>query len=384
MSDWLSKRLTPSKSREERWTEFAAVLEHVWEEFFDPDMSRLERMRSSYTADDADLIKKIREMGDYFIYDWPKKDNRPIALSWRRQELDYKDLELILNSNIRRHFNGLTVAWLPIFAPKDQIYGIGFRVAEGPIPKRQLVPPEGMFLTSRGRLGVDFGDLMRIGMSRAQFRDKGVPIVRRVKPLHIVFEGLLWYIYFELPFECFFDNALWESEDRATLYFAPFGSRYDFTPDAVRRADTGCIDCPAETDWLTLPIPFIPEDYAFWRLDIFPPMGLTPQIPMLDFVLPGYEGMPLGPICFVPREGEDKFQLAPEPFAMSISGSRNKNPDFSFLVANSAVETCGECDELVEFNIKRSELRLDQHPMFDEMTADFSPLDYPYGGDIYA
>ena len=123
MKDWLVKRLTPQKATEERWISLSRVLQELWEFFFDPALSRLERLRSYYQADEADLDRKLREMGDYFQADFSRFEDKPIAVSWRNLELKYKDLELILTSTFRRHYKNLPVEWYPLFAPVDRPYG---------------------------------------------------------------------------------------------------------------------------------------------------------------------------------------------------------------------------------------------------------------------
>ena len=90
MKDWLVKRLTPQKATEERWISLSRVLQELWEFFFDPALSRLERLRSYYQADEADLDRKLREMGDYFQADFSRFEDKPIAVSWRNLELKYK------------------------------------------------------------------------------------------------------------------------------------------------------------------------------------------------------------------------------------------------------------------------------------------------------
>lgn len=180
MKDWLVKRLTPQKATEERWISLSRVLQELWEFFFDPALSRLERLRSYYQADEADLDRKLREMGDYFQADFSRFEDKPIAVSWRNLELKYKDLELILTSTFRRHYKNLPVEWYPLFAPVDRPYGSLFL----PLPKlpalpsEKNIPPEGMFLTSRGMLGADRTALLELGMSREQFLARAIPFSR--------------------------------------------------------------------------------------------------------------------------------------------------------------------------------------------------------------
>ena len=238
MKDWLVKRLTPQKVTEERWISLSRVLQELWEFFFDPALSRLERLRSYYQADEADLDRKLREMGDYFQADFSRFEDKPIAVSWRNLELKYKDLELILTSTFRRHYKNLPVEWYPLFAPVDRPYGSLFL----PLPKlpalpsEKNIPPEGMFLTSRGMLGADRTALLELGMSREQFLARAIPLLKRTKPLHIVFDGPLFYIFHPIPFEC--DTSL--SSDAERSFFVPFSVRglcFDITA-----ADTQSLD----------------------------------------------------------------------------------------------------------------------------------------------
>ena len=274
MNNWLSNRLTPSKIKEARWLEFSTVLEHVWEEFFDPGISRLERLRSAYTADDADLIKKIREMGDYFSFDRPRYEDRPVSLAWRRLELEYKDMELILSSVFRRHYSNLPVTWFPIFAPLDQEvhpYGSLFEVAEGPWPELKNIPPTDWFLTSRGRLGTDYGYLLSLGLLKEPFLDGALPLLQRTKPLHIVYDGPLWYIWFDLPADIGTanDKLHWERETGPyELQFTVVGSRFDYTAADICHLDIQTALCVWDRD-NQLSLPFLPESYNYWHLDFY-------------------------------------------------------------------------------------------------------------------
>lgn len=238
MKDWLVKRLTPSKATEERWTSLARVLQLLWESHFDPALSRLERLRSYFQADEEDLDRKLREMGDYFQADFSRFEDKPIAVSWRNLELKYKDLELILSSTFRRHYKNLPVAWYPLFAPLDRPYGSLFL----PLPKLPVEPsekniaPEGMFLTSRGMLGADRTALLKLGMSREQFLTHAIPLLKRTKPLHVVFDGPLFYIFHPTLFE----SQTSAFSDTERNFYTPFsiqGLNFDITAADVQYLD---------------------------------------------------------------------------------------------------------------------------------------------------
>lgn len=300
LSKWLTDRLSPPKAREARWIELSTVLEHIWEEFFDPDMSRLERLRSPYSADDSDLIKKLREMGDYFSFDMPKLENRAISIAWRKLELEYKDMELIVISIFRRHYNNLPVHWLPLYAPLDAPYGSGFEIAPIFDAPAKNVPPEGMFLTSRGMLGADYGALMTMGLSKNDFLSRALPLIRRAKPLHIVFDGMLWFIRFDMAFEAVLTNGKsWQERD-LTLLELPFsvvGARFDYTPADIRHLDCGAFHC----EWAlenSASFPFWPPSWPFWHLDKFLPEGFPSSWLPVDSLICGMEAEknPLGQI----------------------------------------------------------------------------------------
>lgn len=299
MSNWLFKRLTPAKAKEARWADLAQVLASIWEEFFDPDLSRLERLRSSYTADDADLVKKIRSMGDYFSFEMPRKEDRPVALAWRRLEIEYKDMELILRSVFRRHFGDLPVTWLPLFAPVNEVYGTRFLAAEGPWADNKNVPPEGWFLTSRGLLGTDFGRLLATGLNKADYLKQAMPLLLRTKPLHIVLDGVLWYIRFETPFEHIF-KCLWERENYGyELQFSVLGSRFDFTPADATFLDVQKSLCTWDRESFFDAVEAFPDPYPYWHLDSHLPEGFPPYWLPLDTFIAGNESRNANPCALV-------------------------------------------------------------------------------------
>ncbi len=239
MEEWLKKRLTPSKQKITRWSDLAEILEALWGLYYDPEISRTQRLRSSYTAEDQDLFKKIREMGDYFSYDLPKQEDRPVSLAWRRLELEYKDVEFIVKSALRRHFGDFPCTWYPLFAKINKPYGSEYVVGDYLTNESDKnIPTEGYFLTSRGILGINKRGLFVNGISKDEFKERSYPVIMRTKPLHIVFDGYLWFLKIEndefaatLPFA----NL---SEQAAELQFTVNGTRFDYFPADADRLDT--------------------------------------------------------------------------------------------------------------------------------------------------
>lgn len=379
MSNWLSNRLTPSKIKEARWVEFSTVLEHVWEEFFDPGISRLERLRSAYTADDADLIKKIREMGDYFSFERPKQDDRPVALAWRRLEIEYKDMETILRSVFRRHFGDFPVEWYPLFAPNDQPYGTEFITSDYLLDNSwtKNIPPENYFLTSRGIVGVDKLGLFKDHLSKDNFRIEARPLVIRTKPLHIVFDGFLWFIRYDLgSFAPLFD-VFWESEDFWELQFGPVGVRYDYTPADVRHVDADIFQTWSETE-RPVRISFFPEN--LWRLDLFLPDGVGDLLP-LDLMYRRLRELSLLPpldILFHESIRSPKISFSSHSCLYSENITQIKWNSPQAHVATTR-------ETLSQTNVKgfvENEFALDRLPLCDEIACDFAPIDCPYGGYV--
>ncbi len=315
MENWLQKRLTPAKQKNARWTGLAHVLESLWDANFIPRLSRYQRLRSSFEADDADLAKQIAQMGDYFSYDLPKPEDRAVALAWRRLELEYKDLELILSMALRRHFGSLKIDWFPIYAPKDQPYGVGFVPFDQMRPMDQKnIPLDGYFLTSRGVVAIDKGTLYRQTYYKDTIREDALALITRIKPIDRIFDYLLWYQYFELPFKKPFFDVTWEVDQYL-----------DFRLDLVR---------PDENNdfWITsgtrqhFEMPFLPRDneLLYWHLDMFPREGWYPidKFPMLGFIpvmtwpfyldrpFGGHEGLMISPLGICVSETQQHPHLA--------------------------------------------------------------------------
>ena len=354
LSAWLYRRLTPAKSGEARWSEFATVMERVWEEFFDPRLSRLERMRSSYLADDQDLVRKIRQMGDYFSFELPNEADRPIALAWRRLELEYKDTELILRSVFRRHFGNMAVNWFPLFAPLDKPYGSEFEAAEGPWPETKNYPPEGMFLTSRGVLGIDLGCVFRLRMSKAEFLAKAEPLLLRTKPLHIVYAGPLWYVRLELPpFEARLDIC-WDRAHWCDLLFAVVGSRFDVTPADACRLDAQTMGCTWEVE-CHHPIPLFPAGSMLRGLDQHLPEGFPAEWLPLDIALAAPEG-DTEPFRLAAGDTSVSCGIRMLPFRHGMRKERTSDVAVSFLVHTSA---CDAVEHYADLRFRTAPWRLD-------------------------
>ena len=185
MIDWLKKRLSPVKRDTPRWMQLAEAMQEFWEENFDPDLDRMKRAKSIYTADPVDLQREIGELGDFFQA-LPKAEDLAIAVAWRKLELLFKDTEFIITSTFSRKFLGLDVVWMPLWAKKTDAYGDAF------YPEDEVPDFSDYYLTSRGRLKADIDEMTARGISIDDFVAHVDARMDTIKPLHIIYEKVVY------------------------------------------------------------------------------------------------------------------------------------------------------------------------------------------------
>jgi hypothetical protein len=252
MDNWLKKRLSPTKSETQRWTEFAETIEELWEENFDPLLDRQIGLRSIFTAADEDKRQMLSELGRYYDIDI-LDDSIPMAVVQRRVELFQKDSLVPLMASVRRACPDVVMHWRPLYAITDREYINGefyteeeilrgseswetttIRHLDGTwtirdtnsyhlsatITSGRTVRPEWLtnisysvdgswtvdaatdvtvcvacYMTSRGKLYIDEANVSAPELIESTARAR----VALTKPLHIVFDGLIWSIVVEFP-----------------------------------------------------------------------------------------------------------------------------------------------------------------------------------------
>lgn len=382
MLDWLQKRLTPVKAGDERWTQLAAALEVLWREKFDPKLSDLESLRSVYTASSDDLQRKLREYGDYFAVDMPRLEDRPVGVAWRKLELEYKDIEAILYSVFRRHYSDLSVGWLPLYAAKYLPYGS--LIIPGDSIEKQFLPTSDFYMTSRGLLETDLGHIFELGLTKAKFLETALPLVRRVKPLHIVFDGVAFYI--KVPIDWtggtkVFDLQAGEEDHHFPITFRFLEDRFDYLDADVKPLDTGHVKTWWEIDQ-PYTCPFTEGRRLPWRLDLFQKEGHPEGWIPLDMTRPGIEGEEIPDLALLFTEKSLDVALidglpwlADERLPAGI-GRQSRRYVVGFdPLSDQTFATEAVLD--VPYGVRR--MHLDMYPLFDEVAADFAPLDMPIG-----
>ena len=385
MLDWLVRRLSPVKDTDERWTDLATSLQTYWEGQFDPQGQRLIDIRSVYTSSDADLRRRIREYGDYFAYDMPRFEDRPIAVAWRKRELQFKDTEEIVSSTFRRHYSDLPVSWIPLYAPRNKEYGTEF--VDGETIEKFFLPEESYFLTSRGILSTDLGHLHKMGVVKDDFIAQATAVMARTKPLHIVFGGFVFYVSMPIDFPLR-NSSLTCSNFGANEFLIDWTSntdRFDYTAADVANLDDHNMQCDCIVD-RNISIPFMGTyEQRLWKLDTrfsetFP-AGLIP----LDIVRSGTEGQEIPHLELV----YSNIVGAPDIMTVkAFSPSLRSEPAKIYSIGYDVAMEDGKGTNIecaVDSNVPWAEQspRIDKFVSFDDIPADFVPLDGAIGGIIH-
>lgn len=193
---WLKKQLTNAKQNAPLWAELADAIQEVVDQHAMPLIARLRNIKSSFTMAEADIDKKIGELGRFFAIRSVPAEVKPIVFMQRLDEIHLKDTVFPLVNTLWREFDGIAVTWEPLYAPvdlKQHPYGSLL------LTKEDVTRCKGrygdMFLTSRGVVRLPVNEIMR----EHDFQDLDKVIEHLTKeirvyvepllPLHIVFDG---------------------------------------------------------------------------------------------------------------------------------------------------------------------------------------------------
>lgn len=200
MEQWLSKRLTPAKAKNERLTELFEVVEGMWDKSVEPFSVEIDSARSIFTASDREVDIRLSEMGRAFEVALPAPaGSKALAFVQRRSEIHRKNYEGKLNDILGRDFGGVIIRWLPIYAEKSKPYGTSFH-NEVTLKDSDLKPHE-IYMTSRGRTLVNLSDAYAKGLTRAQISAAIKRKMDALRPAHIVYDGEFFITIFKFIVE---------------------------------------------------------------------------------------------------------------------------------------------------------------------------------------
>lgn len=191
-SGWLESRLTPAKKSEQRWSDFAIMLERFWKENFDTEYEKLENSKSIYTSSDDVLTRRLSELGDFYpVESIISSDDKILTLAWRNLALHYKDAKSFIELTILRKFGPQNIKWSELYHKKNDPYGTEF-ISKEKITSDSL-DIEDYFLTSHGAIEADFSSIQATGIPLSEVVDQIGAEIEGVRPAHIVFEGIRIY-----------------------------------------------------------------------------------------------------------------------------------------------------------------------------------------------
>jgi len=214
--NWLQNRLSPVKRDTDRWVELAQAIETFWQENFDGSSERLDSLKSIFLASRDDQLLILSELGKYYDIDLPDS-NIPLAVIQRRMELFQKDTLVPLTESLKRACPGIRTEWRPLFARHDKDYSDREFYTQAELirngheswlsnaPARldgswvvssvtDVILDTHCYMISRGKVLIDESNIDNPETIESTIRER----LTLILPLHIVFEGVIWYLSVEL------------------------------------------------------------------------------------------------------------------------------------------------------------------------------------------
>lgn len=205
--NWFRERLTKAKLAAPMWAELADAVQEIFTDHVEPILERLQGMGSAFTMAPEDLDRRIEELGPFFwLSDRVEREDWPLALLQRQDEIHLKKTDYPLVSTIAREFSGMQVEWSPLYAPIDQEkYPYGKRFTTTEMMEFEDIPSDQWFMTSRGVIRVPLPRLSEASLSGstideqcAEFEAIIARFVAPIIPLHIVFDGAQYYLEYNM------------------------------------------------------------------------------------------------------------------------------------------------------------------------------------------
>ncbi|EKQ3696063.1 hypothetical protein QRC94_003768 [Vibrio vulnificus] len=193
MEGWLTHRLTESKKKSPQWVGLAQSLETYWNENFYPQLIEYQNGQNIFTASPSYLKLRMNEFGDYFNSRFPMDEpSKRLTIAWKRSDIHKKSFVTPLIRSLKNSFLGIDVEWDPILADASKDYGADSLIpmSEANFAKSTLQ----LWLTSRGQLLIDEKFFRYSKMSTHEFVELARAEVLKLKPLHIVYEGEVFFL----------------------------------------------------------------------------------------------------------------------------------------------------------------------------------------------
>lgn len=221
---WLVNQLPKNKQHSPMWQGLADALETIFNDHIQPLVTRAASMNSMFAMSDEDLQKKLDEMGSFFYTAGNiEREDLPLAISQRLDEVHFKRTDLPISNTISREFNGMHVEWAPYWAPivitpqgsrdytKKEINGSLVNALKTQY-EIEFVGENlnDYFMTSRGVIQISLSRMSEDQINQKEFSSAIRRLIRPIIPVDIVFDGE----------RIFVEYGATESEEKALLISA--------------------------------------------------------------------------------------------------------------------------------------------------------------------
>lgn len=286
--NWLRNLLTPEKRDSELYGPFADMLQDMIEKYVEPTLLRIQQRRSYFTMQPEDLQTRMSELGRFFRIISRSENAKPMILQQRLDEIHYKGTQQPLIATIRRELNNLPAIWAPLYAPLDlTAHPYGSYLADASTLTVDTVTYGDFFMTSRGKIKIPLNDLYQrySGADQAELvkrlTEEFDDVIRPLIPLHIVFDGFLFYLEFNVEAR---DEYLYEvSSDAHVNIEDAFKARAEETGGyQINNLFPGQNLPQQSRDFTTNIHRFDGMPIDAWALDMMEPPAIVPSSPVPD------------------------------------------------------------------------------------------------------
>lgn len=205
MIGWLTKRLSPAKGENSRWQQLAEALQETWDNQFSSLFEDTAKLISIWTSTPDGQRRKLAEYGERYEKDLDEK-HLPVMLGMRKIEMLQKETALPAELMVLRMLGSNTENPIkPLYALTAAGYEQGkFHTSDEIADMAGLTEPP--LLTSRVVIVVNIGDLQN-PLTQAQIT-RLVDGFNYLKPLHIVYQGILYVIGFSVFVNAGSENSM--------------------------------------------------------------------------------------------------------------------------------------------------------------------------------
>jgi hypothetical protein len=197
----LSNRLPPEILSYDRWRELFEAIDEYWQESLTKPIERLKNLRSVANAGENDLPMIMDELSAFF--DKEKESSQPLGIFWKKNEINAKNSEVAVEAFLQ-HLNiaAKNIEFIPLYAFKDEAtYGREFYTKDELTAMGANL--NDYFLSSHMTLRINRNEVLKQGWSKEEIDE----VVKRyfeenVRPTHIVFDGLNFYIVDDSQIYC--------------------------------------------------------------------------------------------------------------------------------------------------------------------------------------